>query len=145
MTLGQNIQNARRAQGLSQEALAEKIGVSRQALGKWEKDTALPGLDNLQALAAEQAAAKGSGGGGGGFLTAPGRFLLLPQQGKVIGQLGRQGGASGIRLRLGGDGVFSPQQGGGREADTAEGESDQQAELEGGGMKNRAHSAAYGQ
>ena len=50
MTLGQNIQNARRAQGLSQEALAEKIGVSRQALGKWEKDTALPGLDNLLAL-----------------------------------------------------------------------------------------------
>ena len=37
MTLGQNIQNARRTQGLSQEALAEKIGVSRQALGKWEK------------------------------------------------------------------------------------------------------------
>ena len=57
MTLGQNIQNARRAQGLSQEALAEKIGVSRQALGKWEKDTALPGLDNLQALAAAVLAA----------------------------------------------------------------------------------------
>ena len=53
MTLGQNIQTARRAKGMSQEALAEKIGVSRQALGKWEKDTALPGLDNLQALAAE--------------------------------------------------------------------------------------------
>ena len=52
MTLGQNIQAARKAKGLSQEALAEKIGVSRQALGKWEKDTALPGLDNLQALAA---------------------------------------------------------------------------------------------
>ena len=33
MTLGQNIQNARKVQGLSQEALAEKIGVSRQALG----------------------------------------------------------------------------------------------------------------
>lgn len=53
MTLGQNIQVARKAKGLSQETLAEKIGVSRQALGKWEKDTALPGLDNLQALAAE--------------------------------------------------------------------------------------------
>lgn len=51
MTLGQNIQTARKAKGMSQEALAEKIGVSRQALGKWEKDTALPGLDNLQALA----------------------------------------------------------------------------------------------
>ena len=53
MTLGQNIQNARKAKGMSQETLAEKIGVNRQALGKWEKDTALPGLDNLQALAAE--------------------------------------------------------------------------------------------
>lgn len=53
MTLGQNIQTARKAKGMSQETLAENIGVSRQALGKWEKDTALPGLDNLQALAAE--------------------------------------------------------------------------------------------
>lgn len=44
MTLGQNIQTARKAKGMSQETLAEKIGVSRQALGKWEKDTALPGL-----------------------------------------------------------------------------------------------------
>ena len=51
MTLGQNLQAARKAKGLSQETLAEKIGVSRQALGKWEKDTALPGLDNLQAAA----------------------------------------------------------------------------------------------
>ena len=51
MTLGQNLQAARKAKGLSQENLAEQIGVSRQALGKWEKDTALPGLDNLQAAA----------------------------------------------------------------------------------------------
>lgn len=51
MTLGQNLQAARKAKSLSQETLAEQIGVSRQALGKWEKDTALPGLDNLQAAA----------------------------------------------------------------------------------------------
>ena len=51
MTLGQNLQAARKAKGLSQETLAEQIGVSRQALGKWEKDTALPGLDNMQAAA----------------------------------------------------------------------------------------------
>lgn len=51
MTLGQNLQAARKAKGLSQEALAAQIGVSRQALGKWEKDTAMPGLDNLQAAA----------------------------------------------------------------------------------------------
>lgn len=52
MTLGESIQTARKAKGLSQEALAEQVGVNRQALGKWEKDTALPSLDNLQALAA---------------------------------------------------------------------------------------------
>ena len=52
MTLGENIQAARKQKGLSQEALAEQVGVSRQALGKWEKDTALPSLENLQALAA---------------------------------------------------------------------------------------------
>ena len=51
MTLGQNLQAARKAKGLSQETLAEQIGVSRQALGKCENDTALPGLDNLQAAA----------------------------------------------------------------------------------------------
>lgn len=51
MTLGQNIQAARKNRGMSQEALAEQVGVSRQALGKWEKDAALPGVDNLQALA----------------------------------------------------------------------------------------------
>lgn len=51
MTLGENIQAARKQKGLSQEALAERVGVSRQALGKWEKDTALPSLENLQALA----------------------------------------------------------------------------------------------
>lgn len=51
MTLGQKIQEARKNKGLSQEALAEQVGVSRQALGKWEKDTALPSLENLQVLA----------------------------------------------------------------------------------------------
>ncbi len=45
------MQAARKAKGLSQETLAEQIGVSRQALGRWEKDTALPGLDNTQAAA----------------------------------------------------------------------------------------------
>ena len=32
MTLGENIQAARKQKGLSQEALAEQVGVSRQAL-----------------------------------------------------------------------------------------------------------------
>lgn len=35
-TLAQRILNQRRARGLSQEELAEQVGVSRQAVGKWE-------------------------------------------------------------------------------------------------------------
>lgn len=50
-TIGQRILALRRAAGMSQEALAAAVGVSRQALGKWEADQSLPGLDNLLALA----------------------------------------------------------------------------------------------
>ena len=53
MTLGNRIAALRKAAGLSQEALAAKLGVSRQAIGKWEADASLPGLDNLHQLARE--------------------------------------------------------------------------------------------
>ena len=53
MTLGARITALRKAAGLSQEALAAKLGVSRQAIGKWEADASLPGLDNLHQLAKE--------------------------------------------------------------------------------------------
>lgn len=41
----------RKAYGYSQEALAEKIGVSRQAISKWERGESSPDTDNLIALA----------------------------------------------------------------------------------------------
>ena len=41
----------RKANGLSQEALAEKFGLSRQAISKWERAEASPDTDNLMALA----------------------------------------------------------------------------------------------
>lgn len=41
----------RKANGLSQEALAEKLGISRQAISKWERAEASPDTDNLMALA----------------------------------------------------------------------------------------------
>lgn len=41
----------RKANGYSQEALAEKIGVSRQAISKWERGESSPDTDNLIALA----------------------------------------------------------------------------------------------
>lgn len=42
----------RRERGLSQEDLANQVGVSRQAVQKWESGAAQPGLDKLAALAA---------------------------------------------------------------------------------------------
>ena len=41
----------RKKNGLSQEQLAEKIGVSRQAVSKWERSEASPDTDNLILLA----------------------------------------------------------------------------------------------
>lgn len=38
MTLGMTIQKERTRLGLSQEKLAEQVGVSRQAVSKWELD-----------------------------------------------------------------------------------------------------------
>lgn len=49
-TLGQRIQEGRRAAGLSQEALGEQLHVSRQAVSKWEADAAIPELENLIAM-----------------------------------------------------------------------------------------------
>lgn len=50
MTIGQRIARERRRLGLSQEALGEALGVSRQAISKWEADASLPEIDKLVAL-----------------------------------------------------------------------------------------------
>ena len=41
----------RKEKGMSQEELAEKLGVSRQAVSKWERAESAPDTDNLIALA----------------------------------------------------------------------------------------------
>ena len=51
MTLGERIQKERTARGLSQEALGERVGVSRQAVSKWEANKATPDTYNLVTLA----------------------------------------------------------------------------------------------
>lgn len=50
MTIGQRIAELRKQHNLSQEALGEALGVSRQAISKWESDAALPEIDKLIAL-----------------------------------------------------------------------------------------------
>lgn len=48
--LAQRIQAARKAKGLTQEQLAEQIGVSRQAVSKWESGQSIPTLEKLTVL-----------------------------------------------------------------------------------------------
>lgn len=47
MSIGSNLQFLRKMSGLTQEALAEKLDVSRQTISKWELDTAWPEIDKL--------------------------------------------------------------------------------------------------
>lgn len=50
-SIGEKLYNHRKNAGFSQEELAEKIGVSRQAVSKWERDESSPDTNNLIALA----------------------------------------------------------------------------------------------
>ena len=48
MTLSEKLYQLRRKQGLSQEALAEKLNCSRQVISKWENGTTTPDAEMLQ-------------------------------------------------------------------------------------------------
>ena len=50
MGQSQQIREAREKLGMSQEFLAEQVGVSRQAVSKWEMGNSEPSLENLKAL-----------------------------------------------------------------------------------------------
>ena len=51
MKLGNNLFQARKKVGLSQEIVAEKLGVSRQTISKWETDETLPDIYQSKKLA----------------------------------------------------------------------------------------------
>ena len=50
MTFGERLQQVRKAAGLSQEQLGDLIGMSRQAVSKWETDQAAPDIETLARL-----------------------------------------------------------------------------------------------
>lgn len=52
MCFSDNLKTARKAQGLSQEELAETLGVSRQAVSKWEQGETYPEVEKLLQLCA---------------------------------------------------------------------------------------------
>ena len=47
MSIANRIQNLRKIKGISQEELADKIGVSRQAVSKWESNQSTPDIDKI--------------------------------------------------------------------------------------------------
>lgn len=47
MTMGDRLQSLRKKKGISQEELADIIGVSRQAVSKWENQQSIPDLDKI--------------------------------------------------------------------------------------------------
>lgn len=51
ITLGEKIKSSRKAAGLTQEQLAEKLNISRQAITKWESDKGIPDISNIKMLA----------------------------------------------------------------------------------------------
>lgn len=51
MDFGEKLKDIRKKEGMSQEQLAEKIGVSRQAITKWETGRGLPDVENMVILA----------------------------------------------------------------------------------------------
>lgn len=51
MRLGNHLFQARKKKGLSQEAVAEKLGISRQTISKWETDETLPDIRQSKKLA----------------------------------------------------------------------------------------------
>lgn len=51
MTLGNSLSGARKKSGLSQEEVAEKLGVSRQTVSKWEQDETVPDIYQSKKLA----------------------------------------------------------------------------------------------
>lgn len=52
MSMGARLAQERRGQNLTQEQLAEKLGVTRQAVSRWESDTAYPETDKILRMAA---------------------------------------------------------------------------------------------
>ena len=51
-TLGKRIMALRKAKGWTQEQLAAQLGISAQAVSKWENDVSCPDISTLPALAA---------------------------------------------------------------------------------------------
>ena len=92
MGLGSSLNSARKKSGLSQEEVAEKLGVSRQTISKWELDETLPDIQQAKRLAGIYHLTNQRGGRGQGRLDE-GLERKIPHPGHIP----RYGGNGKIR------------------------------------------------
>lgn len=77
MTMGEKLLKLRKARGWSQEEMAERVGVTRQAISRWESDAAKPDADNiitvcdLFGVSSDYLLRDGMGSGDSGSLPVP--------------------------------------------------------------------------
>lgn len=51
MTFGEKLKDARKNAGFSQVEMADRLGVSRSAVAKWETDKGMPDISNIKVVA----------------------------------------------------------------------------------------------
>ena len=84
MTMGEKLLKLRKARGWSQEEMAERVGVTRQAISRWESDAAKPDADNiitvcdLFGVSSDYLLRDGMGSGDSGSLPVPGASAMTP-------------------------------------------------------------------
>ena len=98
MDMSKAIREGRDRLGMSQEALAERLGVSRQAVSKWEMGTSVPSPENRRALSEIPSAAveAADAGGRAPLAGAAGGAGLDPLQ-RASGRLAAAGGSADYR------------------------------------------------
>ena len=76
MTFSEKLKEARKNAGLSQEQLAEKLCVSRQAVTKWETGKGMPDIENIKAVS--------------GLLNVSIDYLLSDESEATLGEIRRR-------------------------------------------------------
>jgi len=107
MSLGEKIQQLRKARGMSQEQLADTLNVSRQAISKWETDQSSPEIEKILALSRVFSVSTDellgndlAGGAGADFAQSGGESGRAPDATRLAGHLNQMAGYFGAAVNF---------------------------------------------